>query len=147
MRILSDNEDKELRDRIREEFGIRGDVDSEWEPIDIDDFFRTDWHEQEKNRERLEEFIEMLKKRGEKLFMIAYPGGQYVPSFQETFEEKYDSKAVEIDPEEISEIREDLITFYVVPEDLSWIFLGDHEGSLQFAGEIREEAEKAFGER
>ncbi|QGA80052.1 hypothetical protein [Candidatus Nanohalobium constans] len=146
MRILSEKEDERFRERIKEEFGIPGDVDDNWEPVNIGSYLATPWREQKENDERLKKFTELLKERDEKLFMVAFSGGQYVPSFQQTFEEKYDSKAAEIKPEEILEVRDDLITFYIFPKDLSWIFLGDHEGRVVFSGEIIEEVRDIIDE-
>ena len=146
MKLLSEDEDRKFRERIREEFGIVGDVRNEWEPVDIGSFVRTPWREQEENDRRLERFVELLEERDERLLMVAFSGGQYVPSYQELFEEKYEGRTAEIQPHEILEVREDLITFYVFPEDLSWVFLGDHEGSLIFSGEIINAAEEIISE-
>jgi hypothetical protein len=137
VRFLSDEEDEKFREKVREEFGIPGDIGS---------YVITPWREQEENRERLNKFAELLEERGGKIFMVAFSGGQNVPKFQKRFREKYDSKTVEIKPEEILEVRDDLINFYIFPEDLSWVFLGDHEGSLAFSGDIIEDIKKIVDE-
>ena len=146
MRVLSDEEDERFKERVREEFGIPGDIENNWEPVDIGSYVITPWREQEENAKRLKKFANLLKERNEKLYLVAFSGGQYIPSPHETFEEKYDSKAAEIEPEEVLEVRDDFITFYIFPEDLSWVFLGDHEGSLAFSGEIIEDVKEIIDE-
>jgi hypothetical protein len=146
MRVLSEESDKEFRENIDNQYGIKGDTEIHWEPVDIGEHLSTTWEEQEKNNERLKEFKEVLKESNSQLFVVAFTGGQYIPKFQEKFEQKYKSRTVEIEPEELTEVREDLITFYLFPEDLSWAFLSDHEGRLIFSGEITEKAKEIIDE-
>lgn len=137
MRILSEKEDEELRKRLKEKYGLIGDPKKDWDPLNLGDRYYTDWRVHKENKEYMESFVDLLKGMNSDIYAVAYEGSQYLPDTKKTFKEKYKGRAIEVDPDEILDLE--FISCYIVPEDLSWILLNDHEGALAFTGEIEAE--------
>lgn len=74
--------------------------------------------------------IDLVRENTDSLFVLAFEEDQYIPAVREEFNEKYGGNVVEITPEEIREVSDDLVTLYLLPEDMNWIILRDHDGSI-----------------
>ena len=91
-----------------------------------------------------ERVIQIIEEMTEEVYILAFENGQYVPRVKEKFKNKYTGNVIKASTEEIKEISSDLIIIYILPKDLSWAVLFDHDGNFDFTGEIKEKAEKEF---
>lgn len=146
MRILTDEEDQQLRERVRSEIGFHHEPSEGWEPVEMEDSFIVPWPGNDKSPRYREAAIDVIGEISDKFYVLIFETDQYVPRFQETFNDKYNGNCLEASPEELKEILDDLIIVYAVSKDMNWIVLFDHDGGLNFSGEIKEKAKQEFEE-
>lgn len=145
MRVLSDEEDRKFRKKIREEVGFRHEPCDGWEPLDIECCFTVDYSHENYER-NFQKTLDLVRTREDSFFILAFEEGQYVPDSAQKFKEDMDEKIVEVSYSELEKITHDLIIVYILPESLDWIILLDHDGNIHLSGEIEERARTIFDE-
>lgn len=161
MRVLSDEEDEKFRQRVRKEVGFHHEPEEGWEPLDMEDGFvvnykEGDYEEEFENkmdevearsqnyRENFQKALDLIQGREDSVYILAFENGQYVSKARRKLKEEMDGNVVKVSLDEVYEMTKDLIIVYILPEDLSWIILLDHDGNIQFSGDIKKKARKAF---
>lgn len=161
MRVLSDEEDEDFRQRVREELGFHHEPSEGWEPLDMADSFvvgytEGDYEEKFENeaeivearsqdyRENLQKTLGLIGERENSVYILAFEKGQYTPQAQQKLEKEMNGNVAEGSPEEIEEIIDELIVVYILSDNLDWAILLDHDGNIHFSGEIKDEASEEF---
>ena len=146
MKVLSDEEDEKFRQRVREEIGFHHEPSEGWEPLNMENAFSIPWPGNDEYPEYEEKVIQTIKEQTEEVYILAFETDQYVPSAKQKFQDKYNGNTIKASPDEIEEVSRDLIVIYILPEDLNWTVLFDHDGNFHFAGEIKDRAMRKFEE-
>lgn len=135
MRILTEAEEGEIKNRLKQEASVYkrgwGAGRADYEEIRVF-YWPFDKQEYRSRVEKLPELIEKLEHN--KLYAVAFKQEQY-GEFADNFEQKYENSSLEIQPEDVIELSQELVEFMVVPESLEWMIILDHEGDISFNGE------------
>ena len=94
MRVLTDEEDEEFRERVRKEIGFHHEPSQGWEPVELGDKFTVPYSHS-KYDENFQKTLDVIKEKEESLYILAFEKGQYVPTAAEFFEQKMNGNAVE----------------------------------------------------
>lgn len=141
MRVLTDEEDEKFRKEVRKEIGFHHEPNQGWEPLELEEEYVVGYDEYD---DQYIKALDVIEQFDDSLYILAFERGQYVPKAKKKFEETMKEKVVEISIDEIKEIFNHLVIFYVLPQDKEWIVLFDHDGNVHFSGKIKSEAERVF---
>ncbi|EGQ43715.1 MAG: hypothetical protein J07AB43_05920 [Candidatus Nanosalina sp. J07AB43] len=141
MRVLTDDEDEKFRKEVREKIGFHHEPAQGWEPLEIGEEYVVEY-EQDEDRES--KALDAIGELNDSLYILAFESGQYVPKAKKTFKEDMKENVVEVSFDEVECILNDLVIVYVLPRNMEFIVLFDHDGNIHFSGKIISNAKRSF---
>lgn len=132
MRPVSDKLRENLRNNMEKDHCVK----NSWgcSRLDFAKALVFPWpYDREKYDDRVERASEFLDSRDEGLIVVAYEDEQYMPYSKNFLEENSDT--FKIKASDLPNINEKLNEFILVPEDVEWGLVFDHDGRISFNGD------------